>query len=41
MTKIAVIGSGVGGLAVAARLQALGHAVTVFEKQATFGGKLG
>lgn len=40
MTKIAVIGSGVGGLAVAARLQALGHAVTVFEKQATFGGKL-
>ncbi|WP_343034754.1 phytoene desaturase family protein [Fodinicola acaciae] len=38
---IAVIGAGVGGLAVAARLAAGGHRVTVFEKSDTVGGKLG
>lgn len=38
---IAVIGAGVGGLAVAARLAAAGHRVTVFEKADTVGGKLG
>jgi phytoene desaturase len=38
---IVVIGAGVGGLAVAARLAAAGHAVTVFEQAPTVGGKLG
>ena len=39
--KIAVIGSGIGGLAVASRLAAKGHDVTVFEKNAQVGGKIG
>jgi len=38
--KIAVIGSGIGGLASACRLAAKGHEVTVFEKNATPGGKM-
>jgi phytoene desaturase len=37
--KIAVIGSGFGGLAVAVRLQAAGHAVTIFEKREKPGGR--
>jgi phytoene desaturase len=39
--NIAVIGAGVGGLSVAARLLAMGHRVTVFESADVVGGKLG
>lgn len=40
MTKrIVVIGSGFGGMAVAARLAARGHAVTLFEKRDKLGGR--
>ena len=39
--KIAVIGSGIGGLAVALRLSVKGHRVTVFEKNDVPGGKMG
>jgi len=39
-SKIAVIGSGVAGLASAARLQSAGHEVTVFEANDYPGGKL-
>ncbi|MFK7812110.1 MAG: 1-hydroxycarotenoid 3,4-desaturase CrtD [Maribacter sp.] len=38
--KIAVIGSGIGGLATACRLASKGHEVTVFEKNAVPGGKI-
>lgn len=38
--KIAVIGSGIGGLATACRLGAKGHEVTVFEKNDQPGGKM-
>ncbi len=38
--KVGVIGSGIGGLAIAARLAAKGHTVTVFEKNPIPGGKL-
>ncbi|MBM1107025.1 phytoene desaturase [Aurantibacter crassamenti] len=38
--KIAVIGSGIGGMAVACRLASKGHDVTVFEKNASPGGKI-
>ena len=38
--KVAVIGSGIGGLATACRLVQKGHDVTVFEKNATPGGKI-
>lgn len=38
--KIAVIGSGIGGLATACRLASKGHDVTVFEKNAAPGGKI-
>jgi phytoene desaturase len=39
--KIIVVGAGVGGLAAAARLAAAGHRVTVCERNAEPGGKLG
>ena len=38
--KVAVIGSGIGGLAIACRLAAKGHEVSVFEKNALPGGKI-
>ena len=38
--KIGVIGSGIGGLATACRLASKGHEVTVFEKNASPGGKI-
>lgn len=38
--KVAVIGSGIGGLATAIRLAVKGYKVTVFEKNSTPGGKL-
>lgn len=41
MAKITVIGAGMAGMACAARLQAQGHRVSVFEQNATWGGKLG
>jgi phytoene dehydrogenase-like protein len=37
--RIVVIGSGFGGLAVAVRLQARGHEVTVIEKRDKPGGR--
>lgn len=39
MKKIVIIGSGMGGLAAALRLQHMGHQVTVLEKQARPGGR--
>lgn len=41
MSRVVVIGAGVGGLATAARLAHAGHEVTVFEQAAAVGGKLG
>ena len=41
MSRVVVIGAGVGGLAAAARLAALGHQVTVCEASEDIGGKLG
>ncbi|MHC1562464.1 phytoene desaturase family protein [Actinomycetospora sp. C-140] len=41
MTGTVVVGAGLGGLAVAARLAAGGHRVTVLEASARVGGKLG
>src|SRR5689334_821351 len=41
MARVVVIGAGMGGLAAAARLAVLGHAVTVVEKAPVIGGKLG
>lgn len=41
MARVAVVGAGLGGLAAAARLGALGHEVTVLERSASVGGKLG
>ena len=41
MSRVVVIGAGVGGLAAAGRLGALGHEVTVYERADTVGGKLG
>jgi phytoene desaturase len=41
VSDIVVVGAGVGGLAVAARLACNGHRVTVLEAQDTVGGKLG
>ena len=40
MASVVVIGAGIGGLAVASRLAAQGHAVRVFEASAKPGGKL-
>ncbi len=39
--SIGIIGSGIAGLASAVRLSALGLDVTVYEQQATYGGKMG
>ncbi|GAA5183900.1 phytoene desaturase family protein [Rugosimonospora acidiphila] len=41
MSRILIIGAGVGGLTAAARLARTGHRVTVFEQSGTVGGKLG
>lgn len=41
MAKVLVIGSGMGGMACAARLASKGHRVTVVEQSDTWGGKLG
>jgi phytoene desaturase len=41
LSRVVVVGAGVGGLAAAARLAALGHAVTVCEAADEVGGKLG
>ncbi|GJF32985.1 phytoene dehydrogenase [Kitasatospora sp. NE20-6] len=41
MARIVIIGAGMGGLAAAARLGALGHRVTVCEAAATYGGMVG
>jgi phytoene desaturase len=41
MSRVTVIGAGVGGLACGARLAALGHDVTVLEQADVVGGKLG
>lgn len=38
MKKVAIIGSGFGGLALAVRLQGKGYKVTIFEKQKKVGG---
>jgi phytoene desaturase len=41
VSRVVVIGAGVGGLACAARLAAAGHRVNVFEQAPVVGGKLG
>ncbi|WP_442906552.1 phytoene desaturase family protein [Kineococcus sp. NBC_00420] len=41
MSTVVVIGAGLGGLSVAARLAALGHRVELFEQAEEVGGKLG
>ncbi|GAA3502765.1 phytoene desaturase family protein [Streptomyces prasinosporus] len=41
MARVCVIGAGMGGLAAAARLARQGHHVTVYERAAACGGKLG
>ena len=41
MSRVVVVGAGVGGLAAAARLAAAGHQVTICERSAVVGGKLG
>ncbi len=41
MSRVVVVGAGVGGLAAAARLATLGHEVTVCEAGPSVGGKLG
>lgn len=41
MSRVVVVGAGVGGLATAARLAAAGHEVTVYERSDAVGGKLG
>ena len=39
--NIAIIGSGVGGLSSAIRLVKKGYSVSIFERNSTYGGKLG
>ena len=39
--NIAIIGSGIGGLSSAIRLVKAGHSVSIFERNNTYGGKLG
>lgn len=39
--RVIIIGSGIAGLAAAARLASRGHLVTVFEGGSTYGGKMG
>jgi phytoene desaturase len=41
VSRVVVVGAGLGGLACAARLAALGHAVTICEATDGIGGKLG
>lgn len=41
MSRVVVVGAGVGGMAAAARLAALGHDVELHEQADTHGGKLG
>ncbi|MGK5684617.1 phytoene desaturase family protein [Actinoplanes sp. URMC 104] len=41
MSRIVVIGAGVGGLTAAVRLARAGHSVVVFERSGELGGKLG
>ncbi|WP_433800918.1 phytoene desaturase family protein [Actinomycetospora sp. CA-084318] len=41
MSRVIVVGAGLGGLATAARLAAAGHEVEVHERAAAVGGKLG
>ena len=41
MSRVVVVGAGVGGLAAAARLASAGHDVTVYERSDVVGGKLG
>ena len=41
MSRVVVVGAGLGGLTCAARLAARGHQVTVFEQADVVGGKLG
>jgi phytoene desaturase len=41
VARVVVVGAGLGGLAAAARLAALGHSVTVCEQAERAGGKLG
>jgi phytoene desaturase len=41
VSRVVVVGGGMGGLAAAARLAAGGHRVTLCEQQPTVGGKLG
>lgn len=41
MARVVVVGAGMGGMAVAARLSVKRHQVTVVEQAATYGGKLG
>ena len=41
MSRVVVIGGGVGGMASAARLSVKGHTVTLIEQSGRLGGKLG
>ena len=41
MSRVVVVGAGVGGLTAAVRLAAAGHQVVVHERAAVAGGKLG